>query len=125
MHQANQQIPAPLHWKILFKLPPHLKKPWKQSFRKELEVLIKKMGTFTKEEPNPDEPIIPVTAKARVKIKSDGTVDKLKIRICLRGDKQAELVDWDTWCPIAGVRELKLFLSFQQDSYVEYSNWIS
>ena len=79
------------------------------------------MGTFTKEEPNPDEPIIPVTAKARVKIKSDGTVDKLKIRICLRGDKQAELVDWDTWCPIAGFRELKLFLSFA----AEYYNWIS
>ena len=70
------------------------------------------MGTFTQEEPNPDEPIIPVRAKARVKIKSDGTVDKHKIRICLRGDKQAELVDWDTWCPIAGFRELKLFLSF-------------
>ena len=70
------------------------------------------MGTFAKEEPRANEPIIPVTAKARVKIKSDGTVDKLKIRICLRGDKQAELVDWDTWCPIAGFRELKLFLSF-------------
>ena len=104
--------PAPLHWRQLFKLPPHLKRPWKQSFRKELEVLIKKMITFSKEDPEPNEPIIPVTAKARVKIKSDGTVDKLKIRICLRGDKQAELVDWDTWCPIAGFRELKLFLSF-------------
>ena len=109
---ADMFEPAPLHWKQLFKLPSHLKRPWKHSFRKELETLIKKMGTFAKEEPRANEPIIPVTAKARVKIKSDGTVDKLKIRICLRGDKQAELVDWDTWCPIAGFRELKLFLSF-------------
>ena len=30
----------------------------------------------------------------------------------MRGDLQAELVDFDTWCPMAGYRELKLFLAY-------------
>ena len=85
--------PAPLHWRLLFKLPSHLKRLWSHSFRKELEVLIKKIGIFTKEEPEPepepDEPIIPVTAKARVKTKSDGTIHKL-------AEAKSTLALWDS-----------------------------
>ena len=29
----------------------------------------------------------------------------------MRGDLQAELVDFDTWCPMAGYRELKLLIA--------------
>ena len=43
--------PAPLHWRLLFTLPPHLKRLWRHNFRKELEVLIKNIGIFTMEEP--------------------------------------------------------------------------
>ena len=68
------------------------------------------MKTFAIEEEPRDEPVIPVTAKFRVKLQSNGKVEKLKTRICLRGDKQQELTDWDTWCPIAGFRELRNFL---------------
>ena len=53
-----------------------------------------------------------MTTKFRTKIRSDGTIDKLKVRVCIRGDLQAELTDFDTWCPMAGYRELKLFLAF-------------
>ena len=67
---------------------------------------------FKKELPGPDDPIIPVTAKFWTKIKSDGTIDKLKARICLQGDKQAEMADFDTWSPIDSFIELEPFLAY-------------
>ena len=63
-----------------------------------------------------DDAIIPVTVKFRIKLRADGGIDKLKSRVCLRGDKQSELVDWDTWCPIAGFRALRIFLAFASQS---------
>ena len=109
--EADMFQPTPTHWKQILALPPHLKKHWKVSFKKELSIIIDK-GTFRKEEKPDEEPVIPVTAKFRNKLKSDGSVDKLKSRICLRGDKQAELTDYDTWCPIGSFRELRKFLAF-------------
>ena len=105
-------LPAPEHWKQILKLPEKVKQAWIRAFCKELKLLIVEKKCFKIAKPREDEPIIPVTAKSRTKIKSDGTVDKLKIRICLRGDLQAALTDFDTWCPMAGYRELKLFLAF-------------
>jgi hypothetical protein len=55
-----------------------------------------------------DDMIIPVTAKFRIKLTSTGAMDKLKGRICLRGDMQTK-GHWDTWCPIAGFRALRTF----------------
>ena len=78
----------------------------------ELILLIKKMITFKKQQPGPDDPIIPTMTKFRTKLKADGTVDKLKARICLWGDQQALYSDLDTWCPIASFRELCIFLVF-------------
>ena len=54
--------------------------------------------------------IIPTT-KFRTKLKADGTVEKLKSRICLRGDQQAQTGDWDTWCKIGGFSAVKIFLA--------------
>ena len=72
-------------------------------------MLIKKCSTFSKEEPGPDDIVIPVTAKFRTKIRADGMIDKLKTRVCLRGDQQGELTDWETWCPIGSFKELRPF----------------
>ena len=45
------------------------------------------------------------------KIQSDGSLDKLKLRIVVRGDlKNKELVG-DTWSPTASMRTLKYFLA--------------
>jgi hypothetical protein len=79
---------------------------------KEIKELLKK-GTVTPDTPHDDDPIIPVTAKYRVKLNFDGTFEKLKTRIALRGDLMRENVFVpDTWCPIAGFRALKIFLAF-------------
>ena len=59
------------------------------------------MGTFVHADEVDDEPLIPVTMEMRIKLKSDGTIDKLKARFCLRSDYQQDLYNWDTWCAIA------------------------
>ena len=102
-------LPEPDHWKKIFKLPEKIMKAWIKAFRNELILLIIEKQCFKKAIPRPNDPIIPVTTKCRTKITSDGTVDKLKIHICIRGDLQAELTDFDTWCPMAGYRELKFY----------------
>ena len=109
---AADFLPAPEHWKAILKLPINTQPPWIRSMLRELKLLIKEKICFKKELPGPDDPIIPVTAKFRTKIKSDETIDKLKACICLRGDKQAEMTDFDTWSPIASFKELKLFLAY-------------
>ena len=111
LEDADLFQPAPNHWKQIMTLPLHLRKHWAKSFKAELNTLLR-MKTFAIEEKPRDEPVIPVTAKFRVKLQSNGKVEKLKTRICLRGDKQQELTDWDTWCPIAGFRELRKFFAF-------------
>ena len=69
------------------------------------------METF-KREPKTDEiKIIPIIAKFRVKLQSNGMVDKLKTRWCLRRDKQKERTDFDTWCAIASFWPLRKLLA--------------
>jgi Reverse transcriptase (RNA-dependent DNA polymerase) len=95
------------------------------SFVKEIKELLKK-GTVCHETPNDDDPVIPVTAKHRVKLNADGSIEKLKTRIALRGDLMREnVVTPDTWCSIAGFRALKKFLAFaaqhrQRDYQLDY-----
>jgi hypothetical protein len=107
---ADDFEPAPTHWKHILSLPEHLKVHWIASIRKELLTLLC-MNTFDKDfEMTLEDIIIAVTAKFRTKLTSTGAIDKLKGRICLRGDMQ-EKGDWDTWCPIAGFRALRIFLA--------------
>jgi hypothetical protein len=107
---ADAFEPAPTHWKHILNLPEHLRKHWIASLRKELLTILR-MSTFSKTvSMTPNDVIIPVTAKFRTKLTSTGAIDKLKGRICLRGDMQ-QRGDWDTWCPIAGFRALRTFLA--------------
>ena len=61
----------------------------RKSFKKELDTIIGR-NTFKCGEKPPEEPINPVTAKFSVKLKADGSIDKLKNRVYLRGDKHQE-----------------------------------
>ena len=47
----------------------------------------------------------------KVKIKSDVSLDKLKLRILGRGDLQNKEMDGDTWSPIDSMRTLKYLLA--------------
>ena len=45
------------------------------------------------------------------KIQSDGSLDRLKLRIVVRGDYQNKEMVGDTWSPTAYMRTLKYFLA--------------
>ena len=47
----------------------------------------------------------------KAKIQSDGSIDKLKWRIVVRGDLQNKEMVGDTWSPTASMRTLKYFLA--------------
>ena len=47
----------------------------------------------------------------KAKIQSDGSIDKLKLRIVVRGDLQNREIVGDTWSPTASMRTLKYFLA--------------
>ena len=45
----------------------------------------------------------------KAKIQSDGTIDKLKSRIVVRGHLKTKEIIGDTWSPTASMRTLKYF----------------
>ena len=47
----------------------------------------------------------------KAKIQSDGSIDKLKLRIVVIGYLQNKEMVGDTWSPIASMRTLKYFLA--------------
>ena len=47
----------------------------------------------------------------KAKSQSDGSQDKLKLRIVVRGDLQNKDLIGDTWSPTASMRALKCFLA--------------
>ena len=46
----------------------------------------------------------------KVKIQSDGSLDKLKLKILVRGDLQNKELVGDTWSPTDSTRTLEYFL---------------
>ena len=46
----------------------------------------------------------------KVKIQSDGSLDKLNIRVVVRGDMQNKELVGDNWSPTTSMRTLKYFL---------------
>ena len=63
------------------------------------------------EYPKDGEPVTPCMDGYKSKIHSDGSQDKLKLRILVRGDLQNKEMVGDTWSPIASMRTLKYFLA--------------
>jgi hypothetical protein len=53
---------------------------------------------------------MPTMETKKVKIKSDGSLDKLKCRIVMKGDLQDSAIA-DPWSPTAPFRSLKMFLA--------------
>ena len=47
----------------------------------------------------------------KAKIQSDGSLDKLKLRIVVRGDLQNKETIGDNWSPTASMRTLKYFIA--------------
>ena len=63
------------------------------------------------EDPKDDEPVTPCMDFYKEKIQSYGSLDKLKLRIVVRGDLKNKEMVGDTWSPTASMRNLKYFLA--------------
>ena len=77
---------------------------------KEIKNLIKNQ-TFLIEDTEKDDHVTPRTDVYKSKIQSDGSLDKLKLRIVVRGDLRNKELVGDTWSPTASMRNLKYFLA--------------
>lgn len=67
--------------------------------------------TFILDSMRGDEVSTPVMEIFKMKIKSKGTLDKLKPRIVVCGDLQGKATTEDKWSPTASFWSLKMFLA--------------
>ena len=67
--------------------------------------------TFLIEDKNEGEHVTPCMDVYKAKIQSYGSLDKLKLRILVRGDLQNTELVGDNWSPTASMRTLKYFLA--------------
>ena len=61
--------------------------------------------------PHEGEPVTPCMDVYKAKIQSDGSLDKLKLRIVVRGYLQNKELVGDNWSTTASMRNLKYFLA--------------
>jgi hypothetical protein len=108
---ANSWEPAPRTIRDITKLPNGMvKTEWLKSVKSELKTLIDS-GTFVFDTMKQGEVSTPIMETFKVKVKSDGTLDKLKTRLVVRGDLQNKTIAEDKWSPTASFRSLKMFLA--------------
>ena len=85
--EVSHYIPEPRNFAEVTKLWENNNKPWLKATLKEIKNLINNQ-TFLIEDQNEGEPVTPCVDVYKAKIQSDGSLDKLKLRIVVRGDLQ-------------------------------------
>ena len=88
----------------------YIKKPWLKSNQKEIKKRINNK-TFLVEDPKKGEPVTTCMDFYKEKIQYDGSIDKLKLRIVVRGDLQNKELVGDTWSPTPPMMTLKCLLA--------------
>ena len=88
----------------------NIKKPCLKATKKDIKNLINNQNVLV-EDPEKVEPVTPCMDVCTAKNQSDGSLDKLKLRIVVRGDLQNKEMVGDTWSPTASMRTLKYFLA--------------
>ena len=102
-------IPEPRNFAEVKTLSEKIKKPWIKATLKEINNLINNQ-TFLIEDKNEGEPVTPCVDVYKAKIQSDGSLDKLKLIIVVRGYLQNKQMVGYTWLPTASMRTSKYFL---------------
>ena len=108
--EVSHFIPEPRNFAEVKKLAENIKKPWLKATPKEINSLTNNQ-TFMIEDPKDGEPVTPCMDVYKSKIQCDVSLDKLKLRVVVRGDLQNKKMVRDTWSPIASMRTLKYFLA--------------
>jgi hypothetical protein len=108
---ANSWEPTPKTIRDILKMKDGVvRQEWLKAIRKELKTLIDS-GTFAQDTLKEGEISTPVMETFKVKVKSDGSLDKLKCRLVVRGDLQDKNITENKWSPTASFRSLKMFLA--------------
>jgi hypothetical protein len=103
--------PAPKTLRDILWLPHRtVQNEWLNSVKRELETLVDS-NTFSIEDKKDNEVSTPVMEMFKVKIKSDGSLDKLKTRLGVCRDLQDKSITKDKWLPTASFCCLKMFLA--------------
>ena len=108
--EVSHFIPEPKNFAEVTKLAENIRKPWLKATLKEINNLIKNQ-TFMIEDPNDGEPVTPCMDVYKAKIQSDGSLDKMKLRIVVIGDLQNKKMVGENWSPTSSMRTLKYFLA--------------
>ena len=93
-------IQEPRNFDEVKKLPENIKNPRLKANLKDIKNLINNQ-TLLIEDQNEGEPVTPCMDAYKAKIPSDGSLDKLKLRIVVSGDFQNEEMVGETWSPTA------------------------
>ena len=114
-HQDNEIslsdfLPEPRSLSQVIKQSESIRNKWGEAIQKELRGLFKSDTFITDQNPLPSDEVVPVKLTLKTKLNSEGGLDKLKARICLRGDMQ-ERGDINTWSPTSSGRLLKRFIA--------------
>ena len=90
--EVSYLIPEPTNFAEVTRLSDDIRKPWIKVTLKDIKNLIK-IQTFLVQDLEKGEPVIPCMYFYKAKIHPDGSINKLKLRIVVRGDlKNKELV---------------------------------
>ena len=79
-------LPEPRSLSHILRLSPHIKEKWGDAIRSELVGLYDSETFSLIDKPLPVDEIIPTKLVFKTKLNSYGGLDKLKVRICMRGD---------------------------------------
>ena len=104
--KVSHFIPEPRNFSEVKKLSENIRKPWLKATLKQIKNLINNQ-IFLIEYPKDGEPVTPCMDVYKAKIQSDGSLDKLKLIILVRGDLQNKEMFGDTWSPTSSMRTLK------------------
>ena len=104
--EVSHLIPEPRNLAEVKKISYDIKKPQLKATKKDIKNLINNQ-TFLVKYPKKDELVTPCMDVYNEKIQSDGSHDKLKLRIMFMVDIQTKELVADNWSPTASMRTLK------------------
>jgi hypothetical protein len=104
-------IPEPTSIKAVLRLPQDVQRLWIKAIESEIQTLIDNETFDLTSQPRHGEQIIPIKLIYKAKQRSDGYLDKLKVRAVQRADLQWYKPDEDTWSPCASSLGLRIYIA--------------
>jgi hypothetical protein len=104
-------LPEPTCLKAVLRLPLEIRRLWMHAVESEIQTLIDNDTFDTTQQPQHGEQIIPIKLIYKAKQRSDGCLDKLKVRAVQRADLQWYKPEEDTWSPCASSWGVRMFLA--------------